>query len=94
MAAAVIGTTGSGFQFRLEKEALDDWELIEDLTLVQDADNPNPGAVIRCLKRLLGNDQYILLKDHLRKEGRVSAASMIHEMEEIFELSGDDTKKS
>ena len=77
------GKTTSGFSFDVEDVKLDDFELLEDLVLV---DEGHPGKVVSVLKRLLGNEQYQNLKEHVRKDdGVVHSTDMGVALKEIFE---------
>lgn len=76
------GTTESGFQYSIDQEVMDDYELLEDLCEV---DNGNTGKITTVARRLLGNEQLKALKEHLRNEnGRVPASKMIEEISQIF----------
>lgn len=76
------GVTKSGFKFEIDDEAIDDYELLEDLCEI---DNGNDGKIPGILTRLLGKEQKEALKDHVRTEkGRVPASRMIEELMEIF----------
>lgn len=79
----ITGKTKSGFEYGLEETAMDDWELFEDLTAVDDGEQTK---IISCAKRLLGEKQYNRLKEYLRDEkGRVSISVMSNTIAEIFE---------
>lgn len=78
----IKGTTTSGFEFEIEDEALDDYELLEDLAAL---DNGEISKLFSVSDRFLGTVQHVLLKEHLRgKTGRVSAAKMMEEITEIM----------
>lgn len=80
----MTGLTGSGFQFELDDELLDDYELLE---LLSDIDNGDYQKTTRMVNMLLGDDQVKRLKDHLRNEkGRVSSKAMMEEVGKIFEV--------
>lgn len=77
------GKTSTGFEFSLQDEVLDDYELLETL---QDIDGGDYGKTTKMVTMLLGQAQKDALKDHVRSEnGRVSARKMIAEVMEIFE---------
>ena len=77
------GKTSSGFEFSLQDEVLDDYELLETL---QDIDDVDYGKTTKMVTMLLGPAQRDALKDHVRSEnGRVSAQKMLAEVMEIFE---------
>lgn len=87
------GTTKSGFHFQVDPEIMDDWEFVEDL--VASSKNGFFGEV-GAAKRLLGDDQYKRMKEHVRdkKSGRVSGKRMDEEMTEILESLGTNEKNS
>ena len=77
------GKTSSGFEFSLQDEVLDDYELLETL---QDIDDGDYGKTTKMVTMLLRPAQRDALKDHVRSEnGRVSAQKMLAEVMEIFE---------
>ena len=87
--AAITGTTESGFRYTLPPDALDDYELLENLC---DIDNGDVSKITVTARQLLGDAQIEALKDHVRKEnGRVPASKMI---EEIIRKISDMLKKS
>lgn len=76
------GMTKSGFTYTLDPEALDDYELLEELC---DIDNGDTSKITVAAKRLLGSEQMKDLKEHLRNDqGRVPATKMIEEITQIF----------
>ena len=76
------GKTSSGFEYELDEEALDDYELLEDLCGLDEGDI---AKAIGVLDRLLGVEQKNRLKEHLRTEsGRVPTSKMMIEIGEIF----------
>lgn len=78
----IEGKTKSGFEFKLEEDTLDDWELFEDLTAVEEGESTK---IIGCAKRILGNEQYNRLKEFLRDEnGKISTTAMSNAISEIF----------
>lgn len=88
--AAITGTTESGFQYTLPPDALDDYELLENLC---DIDNGDVSKITGIARQLLGDAQIEALKGHVRKEnGRVPASKMIEEIIQIFK--GSQVKNS
>lgn len=76
------GTTKSGFQYKISKARLENYELIEALSEV----DANPLLIPKTVNLLLGKEQATKLKDHLRDdEGLVSSKKITHEMMEIFQ---------
>lgn len=78
-----MGKTESGFEYSLDPEALDDYELLEELCAI---DNGDTSRITVAAERLLGNEQMKKLKEHLRNEkGRVPATKMVEEITQIFQ---------
>lgn len=78
----LTGKTTSGFEFEIEDERLDDYELLEKLCEI---DEGNGGKIASAITDLLGEKQKEMLKEHIRnKDGRVSAKRMIGEFAEIL----------
>ena len=83
--------TKSGFEYEIDPGMLDDWELIEEMQEMVDGGDPMKSIPI--FKKILGADQYQVLKEYLRKkDGKVKTSAMIEEFNDI--LSGDAVKKS
>ena len=83
--AAITGTTESGFRYTLPPDALDDYELLENLC---DIDNGDASKITGAARQLLGDAQIEALKDHVRKEhGTPPASKMIEEITQIFKES-------
>lgn len=78
----IKGSTESGFEYVLDKKRLDNYELLEVITEV---DN-NPALMPKALKLLLGDDQANALKEHVRdEEGFVPGQRMAEELANIFQ---------
>lgn len=89
----IEGTLKSGFEIRIPDENYDDYELFEDLAAI-DEDPNNIGKMVSVFKRLLGEEQYNALKEHMRQEnGRIRTTQMEKVLREIFELN-DESKNS
>lgn len=74
--------TKSGFEFEIDDECLDDYELLEDLCEI---DNGNNAKIVEVVSKILGKEQKDRLKDHLRDEnGRVTATKMGEAIDEIL----------
>lgn len=87
----IIGKTESGFEYTIEDDALDDYDLLENMCEV---DNGNAGKITDVITGLLGKEQKEKLKNHLReKNGRVPTSKMIAETMEILK-SCKEGKKS
>ena len=78
----ITGTTSSGFNYTLNKEDLDDYELLEVLAEI---DSGKEQLYPKMIKMFLGEKQKERLKEHLRnKNGKISTVSMFNEISEIF----------
>lgn len=76
------GTTKSGFKFEIEDKRLNNFELLEAISEVEES----PLALPRVIKLLLGDSKAKALKNHVRDdEGFVSADKLSAEIMEIFE---------
>ena len=86
----ISGKTKSGFKFKISKARLENYELIESLSEVDE----NPLLLPKTVNLLLGKEQAIKLKDHLRdNEGLVPTDKLTDEIMEIFQ-SQSETKNS
>lgn len=87
------GKTKSGFCFKVDPEIMDDWEFVEDLV---SSSKTGLFGEVGAAKRLLGDEQYEQLKEHVRdkKTGKVSGKRMDEEMTEILESIGTNEKNS
>lgn len=75
------GTTKSGFEFEIQPEKLNDYELLE---LIAEVDG-NPLLLPKLVNRLLGEDQKKKLLDHVRTEdGRAPIEKVSAEVTDIF----------
>ncbi|MGM0143761.1 hypothetical protein IGJ94_000288 [Enterococcus sp. AZ153] len=84
------GKTKSGFEYKISKERLDNYELLEAIIELE----TNPLTLSKVVIMLLGKEQTEKLKDHLRtKAGIVPAEKMSEEITEIFQ-SHSNTKNS
>lgn len=82
--------TKSGFEFELDINRIDNYELLEAVSEVEE----DPLAVVRVLKMLLGKEDVKRLKEHLRNEdGIVPAGELINEIQDMFQ-SQVETKNS
>ena len=86
----IKGKTKSGFSYELNKERLNNYELLEAIEELEE----NPLVLSRVVNLLLGKEQTKKLKDHLRTEnGIVPTEKMSEEITEIFQNQGE-TKNS
>lgn len=78
----IEGKTSTGFEYELDEDALDDYELLDMLCEV---DKGNETLVVDVMKKLLGNDQEKHLREHVRNEkGRVLTSRMMEELGNIM----------
>ena len=86
----ITGKTASGFEYEISKARLENYELIEVLSEVDE----NPLLLPKTVNLLLGKGQAIKLKDHLRdSDGLVSSEKLSNEIMEIFQ-NQSETKNS
>ncbi|MPM49077.1 hypothetical protein SDC9_95805 [bioreactor metagenome] len=86
----IKGKTKSGFLYELDKERLNNYELLEAIGELEE----NPLVLSSVVNLLLGKEQTKKLKDHLRTEnGIVPTEKMSEEITEIFQNQGE-TKNS
>lgn len=86
----IKGKTASGFEYQISKARLENYELIEALSEVDE----NPLELPKTVNLLLGKEQANKLKDHLRDdEGLVSTEKLSNEIMEIF-ANQKETKNS
>ncbi|RDW21042.1 hypothetical protein CWR48_04310 [Oceanobacillus arenosus] len=86
----IEGKTKSGFEYKISKARLDNYELVE---AIGDLDT-NPLAITKVVDLLLGKENKDSLKEHVRDDdGIVSVTSLSNELTEIF-TSHNETKKS
>lgn len=78
----IAGKTKSGFEYKIPKENLDNYELIEVIAEAQE----NPLLFPKMVNLLLGEEQAKRLKEHCRNEnGIISTEKISQEITEIFE---------
>ena len=86
----ISGETKSGFKFKISKARLENYELIESLSEVDE----NPLLLPKTVNLLLGKEQTGKLKDHLRdKDGLVPTDKLTGKRIDIFQ-SQAETKNS
>lgn len=79
-------TTKSGFKFELDPKRLDNYELLESVSEIEE----DPIAVVRVLKLLLGKEDVKRLKEHLRNEdGIVPANKLMNEIQDMFQSQAE-----
>lgn len=73
----------NGFDFEIDEDVLDDWDLVQKLNRV---DNGEPALLDECLGTILGTDQWEALKNHIRDEsGRLRMTRVNDVAADIFE---------
>ena len=86
----IKGKTTSGFEYEITIARLENYELIEVLSEVDE----NPLLLPKTVNLLLGKEQTNKLKDHLRdEEGFVSSEKISNAIMEIFQ-NQKETKNS
>ena len=80
----ITGKTQSGFEYTIDENIGDDYELLELMGKVRNGD---PLAIFELIERVLGKEQHLALKEHCREDGRVSTAKMNAEIVDIFTAS-------
>ncbi|MBS4769665.1 hypothetical protein KG090_00620 [Carnobacteriaceae bacterium zg-ZUI240] len=75
------GVTSSGFQFEIDSQNLNNYELLESIVDMED----EPTLIIKVLRLLLGKEGAKNLKEHVReKNGFVDMSKVMSEVEDIF----------
>lgn len=81
------GKTTTGFEFEIEKEVLNDYELLERMVKADDGDT---SLMVGIISDVLGEEQKERLKEHVRNEkGKVPIERMIQEFTEILKNNQD-----
>lgn len=77
----INGKTTSGFEYSLNHDKLNDYELLEKIGEMEE----NPFTLTSIVNMVLGKEQAKKLKDHIRSEnGTVPIEKMTAEITEIF----------
>lgn len=77
----ITGKTESGFEYEVDKDVMNDYELLE---LISEAEDTKY-AIVKVVDRVLGTDQKKRLLEHLRNEkGKVPLDLMDKEIADIF----------
>lgn len=82
----IKGKTTSGFEFSINPDVFDDWEMLEKFEAI---DNGNANATVSVTREILGQEQLDALKEHLRVDGKVTVTRMQEALEEIFEACSE-----
>lgn len=76
------GKTKSGFKFEIDKDVLDDWELLE---LLEKIDSGDVSVMPKAITFLLGDRQYQNLKKFIKKrDGKIKITTMVEEFNQIM----------
>lgn len=87
----IKGKTQTGFEYEISPDALNNYELLENIAEM----DKNPLIIAQVVKQLLGEDETKRLKEHVRDEkGIVRMEKMSDEIVHIFKNSGEETKNS
>ena len=76
----IRGQTKSGFDFEIDEEVLDNWEILEVIDELEE----KPNLIVRLSKMLLEDEQYKTLKKHCTVNGKVVMTAMVNEVTEIL----------
>lgn len=77
----IRGTTQSGFEFAIDRNAADDWETLKIIRKTND----DASYIVDLAERLLGPEQVSRLEEHCRVDGKVSIASINNEITEMLD---------
>lgn len=81
----IAGKTDQGFEFKIDADLFDDWELVE---ILGEVDENKIWRLSRGFEILLGKDGFEKLKDNLlKKEGRIKTSTLFNEFNNIFTSS-------
>lgn len=90
----ITGKTKLGFNFSIKEEMLDNWEVVEQLALM---DEGNMTGLLKVGPMLLGEKQFNKLKAYVKKKGNgiIRVSVMTEEITSIIKaLSNSDVKNS
>lgn len=80
----IKGKTESGFEFELEDDIMDDYDLV--LLFGKYNKSPSMDVVADIAIKMLGEEQHQRLMDHLRDDrGKLKTSAMVRALEEIEE---------
>lgn len=79
----IEGKLSNGFEYSIEKDSFDDWELLEILERIDEGDQK---LIVKAFPMILGERQFASLKEHIRNaKGRVSIVEMVSCFSEIMD---------
>ena len=76
------GTLSNGFEYEVTDDVLDNWELLEILTEI---DGGKTILITKAFPMILGADQFEKLKNHIRKDGKVSIVTMVNTFKDLMD---------
>lgn len=84
----ITGITGNGFSFSINADAMNDWDLLKDLSEI---DTGNTSKLVSVITRMLGEEQLERLEDYLRnpETGRIYMTDMLSAFQEIMTASNE-----
>ena len=83
--SGVVEVTVDGLTIEVDPTAFQsDWEVIEALAAMEDG-SASPAAMMRVTRAALG-DAYDDVKNHVRRDGKVSADAMGTFLQQVFEV--------
>lgn len=85
----IKGTTKTGFNFELDDDVVDDYDLLLKLA---DVDNGNLTGIDGIFNEVLGEEQKKELREHIKKvtgRKRVSIKLMLASLQDIFEATNE-----
>lgn len=71
----------NGFELSVDDSALDNWELLEILTEI---DEGKSTLITKAFPILVGKEQFSKLKEHLRVNGKVSIVAMVDTFQDVM----------
>ena len=78
----IKGRLESGFEFELEDDVMDDYDLV--LLFGPHKKSPSMDIIADIAMKMLGEEQHKALMDHLRDDkGKLKSSAMVHALEEI-----------
>ena len=87
----IEGVTKTGFHYCVDKNSMNDMELVD---ILADSSMDDAFRMSHVLRRLLPEDQHKALYNHVRVNGRVPVDAIVAEVEDIFAAMGNDGKNS
>lgn len=87
----INGKTKTGFEFSVDKNAMNDMELVD---ILADDTMDDAFRMSHVVRKLMGSGQRKALYDHVRVNGRVPVDAVIAEVEDIFAAMGNPGKNS